>query len=153
MSDEKAVEKTSPKSGGNTKVKVVGIITIVAGIIMAIAGAVTWTTVGSELASENITVSDDAAKYAGDPVDGPLTAYEEAAVIDMHAMEATGGKTYAELEREDPLRDTAMNASFLRASLFTSVVAFGVAAFAMGLGILLVIVGLGFIWAAAPKKA
>jgi hypothetical protein len=32
------------------------------------------------------------------------------------------------------VRATMMNASFLRASLFTSVVSFGVAAFAMGMG-------------------
>ena len=34
-----------------------------------------------------------------------------------------------------------MTASFLRASLFTSVVAFGVAFFAFGLGIVLILVG------------
>jgi hypothetical protein len=34
-----------------------------------------------------------------------------------------------------------MNASFLRASLFTSVVSFGVAAFAMGIGILSILFG------------
>ena len=51
------------------------------------------------------------------------------------------GQTYAQLERDDPRRDTVMTASFLRASLFTSVVAFGVAAFAFGLGLLMVLVG------------
>jgi hypothetical protein len=35
-----------------------------------------------------------------------------------------------------------MTASFLRASLFTSVVAFGVAALATGLGVVLVLIGL-----------
>jgi hypothetical protein len=34
-----------------------------------------------------------------------------------------------------------MTASFLRASLFTSVVSFGVAAFAFGVGIVLILVG------------
>jgi hypothetical protein len=34
-----------------------------------------------------------------------------------------------------------MTASFLRASLFTSVVSFGVAAFAFGLGLLLLLTG------------
>ena len=34
-----------------------------------------------------------------------------------------------------------MNGSFLRASLFTSVVSFGIAAMAMGLGIVFVLVG------------
>ena len=68
---------------------------------------------------------------------GPFTAYAEAEVINKHALEATGGKTYAELDREDPARQTAMQASFLRASLFTSVVAFGVAAMATVLGIVM----------------
>lgn len=36
-----------------------------------------------------------------------------------------------------------MNASFLQASLFTSVVAFGVAAMAFGMGVLFVLIGLG----------
>ncbi len=48
-----------------------------------------------------------------------------------------------QLDREDPLRAVAQSASFLRASLFTSVVAFGVAAFAMGIGVLSIIIGLG----------
>ena len=52
-----------------------------------------------------------------------------------------GGKTYAELDREDPVRATVMNGSFLRASLFTSIVSFGIAAMAMGLGVVFVLVG------------
>ena len=36
---------------------------------------------------------------------------------------------------------TVMTASFLRASLFTSVVSFGVAAFAAGMGLLMIVVG------------
>ena len=39
------------------------------------------------------------------------------------------------------MRATMMNASFLRASLFTSVVSFGVAAFAIGIGILSILFG------------
>jgi hypothetical protein len=35
-----------------------------------------------------------------------------------------------------------MNGSFLRASLFTSVVSFGIAAMAMGLGIVFALIGL-----------
>ena len=72
---------------------------------------------------------------------GPFTAYCEAMVIATHSNEATEGKTYAELDREDPLRQTAMTASFLRASLFTSVVAFGVSALVVLLGALFVVTG------------
>ena len=122
-------------------VRVLAMLVIAAGAVMVIGGAATWFTVQSQLADERITVSEDADWFAGEKIDGPLTAYAEAQVIEKHALEASGGKTYAELEREDPKRQTVMTGSFLRASLFTSVVSFGVAAMAMGIGVLLAIVG------------
>jgi hypothetical protein len=110
------------------------------GIILVVAGGVTWYLVYDQLSAENIVVSDDADMLAGDEVDGPFSAYAQADIINEHALEATGGLTYAELEQDDPLRETAMSASFLRASLFTSVVAFGVAAMAIVLGVTLVLI-------------
>ena len=62
-------------------------------------------------------------------------------MINKHALEASDGKTYAELDRDDPVRATVMQASFLRASLFTSVVAYGVALFAAGMGVLSILFG------------
>src|SRR5262249_14752711 len=79
--------------------------------------------------------------FAGQDVNGPFTAYAQANVIRKHALEASGGKTYAQLPQDDPKRDTVMTASFLRASLFTSVVSFGVAFFAFGMGILMILIG------------
>ena len=46
-----------------------------------------------------------------------------------------------------------MTSAFLQASLFTSVIAFGVAALVAGLGVVLLLIGLGFIWIASPRKA
>ena len=114
-------------------------------VVLAIAGATTWFTVQSNLADERITVSEDSPRFANDAVDGPFTAFQEAQMIEKHYLEATKGKTYAELDREDPIRETAMTASFLRASLFTSVVSFGIAAMAFGLGIVLAILGYGLL--------
>jgi hypothetical protein len=119
------------------------ITSVVIGLILIVAGAATWVVVSSTLADQNITVADDAGCLKGDDVDGPFSAYCEAQIIEEHALDATGGLTYAELDREDPLRATAMNASFLRASLFTSVVAFGVAGMAILMGIVFVLIGLG----------
>jgi hypothetical protein len=130
--------------------KVVAILLYIAGAVLLVGGAATWYTVSDQLAAENITVSDDASCQAGQAVNGPLEAYCMADIINTHALEATGGKTYAQLDREDPLRATAMNASFLRASLFTSVVSFGVAAFAMGVGVISLLVGAGI--AALDKR-
>ena len=79
-------------------------------------------------------------------------AFVQADAINRHALEATGGKTYAELDKDDPLRGTAMNGSFLRASLFTSVIAFGVALFAIGVGVLSILLGWG-LRLAAPASA
>jgi hypothetical protein len=86
-------------------------------------------------------VSDDADMFAGKDVAGPFTAYSQAMVIGTHAESIAGGKTYAELPQDDPNRATVMNASFLQASLFTSVVAFGMAAFAAVSGILWMLLG------------
>lgn len=119
------------------------IASVVLGILLIIGGVTTWIVVSNTLAAQNITVSDDASCLAGDDVNGPLSAYCEAQIIEEHALDSTGGLTYAELDREDPLRAVAMNASFLRASLFTSVVAFGVAGMATLIGVLFVLIGLG----------
>ncbi|MCP2264863.1 aromatic ring-opening dioxygenase LigA [Promicromonospora thailandica] len=122
-----------------------GAFTVLAGVIMILAGIAVWILVATQLAAENITVSDDstflAGALAGQQVQGPLTAYAQADIINHHALEASGGATYAELEQDDPVRDTMMNASFLRASLFTSVVSFGICALVIGLGIVLWVVG------------
>jgi hypothetical protein len=123
-------------------VRLLATLVILAGAVMAVAGVVTWVIVGTTLADEKITVSDDATYFAGDPVDGPLSAASEAQTIEKHALEASGGATYAELPQDDPTRQTVMTASFLRASLFTSVVSFGVAAMAAGLGLVLILIGI-----------
>lgn len=117
-------------------VRIVAIISLIVGPLMLIGGGATWALVTNQLKAENITISEDASMFAGKKVSGPLTAYAQADVINHHALEAAGGKTYAELEKDDPVREVVMNGSFLRASLFTSVIAYGVAAFAMGMGAL-----------------
>ena len=119
------------------------ILSIVLGAILIIGGVATWIVVSTTLADQKITVSPDASCLAGDEVNGPFSAYCEAMVIDKHALAATGGLRYAELDQDDPKRQTAMTASFLQASLFTSVVAFGVAAMAVAVGVLFFLIGLG----------
>lgn len=148
--------------------KIVGIVSIVAGIVMIVAGAITWGTVSSQLKSEAITVPSDSTfmggAFADQQVSGPLTAFAQADIINHHALAAADGKTYSELgalareaeaagdqEQADAYtaqRTTAMTASFLRASLFTSVVAYGVAALVIGLGLLFGLIG----WALTTVK-
>ncbi len=122
-------------------VRVVGLVAMIVGVLMVVAGGATWLVVRDQLVAENITIPDDAMAFQGNRVDGPLDAFVQADIINKHALDMTGGKTYAELDREDPARATVMNGSFLRTSLFSSVIAFGVAAFAAGMGVLWTLIG------------
>ncbi len=146
---------TTQRSNG---VRVIGLLTMIAGLVLILAGGVTWGAVSSQLASENITVPDDAAFAAGTKVNNPISAFAQADIINTHALKGSGGLTYAELgakaneleaqgASEEEVaevraqRASVMNGSFLRASLFTSVVAFGIAALVIGLGVLFILVG------------
>jgi hypothetical protein len=119
------------------------VASVVLGIVLVVTGGATWIVVSNTLADQNITVADDADCLAGDEVDGPFSAFCQARIIEKHTLEQTGGLNYAELDREDPLRQVAMNSAFLQSSLFTSVVAFGVAGMAILMGIVFILIGLG----------
>lgn len=129
--------------------KVASIASIVLGALMVLGAGGTWLMVSSTLADQKITTSDDAC-LGGRTVRGPFTAYCQAKVIEEHTLDQTDGRTYAELDREDPLRETALTSSFLQSSLFTSVVAFGVAAMAAAVGVLFILIGLGM-WDVAKR--
>lgn len=147
--------------------KTAGVLSLIAGIIMIVAGAVTWGMVTTQLKAEAITVPADSTIAPGQEVAGPITAYAQADIINEHAMKATDGLTYAQLgakvkeaeeagdtaaaEEFQNKRNTVMNASFLRASLFTSVVSYGVAALVIGLGVLSLIIGWAFM--SLPRPA
>jgi hypothetical protein len=156
----------------NKPVKFIAIFTMVAGLLMIIAGGTTWGLVQSQLKDEHITVAavtpENPGRLAGKDVAGPFTAYAQASAIEHHALDGADGKTYAQLgadltalkdklkasgATDDDIADNAdvkkltltrtstMNGSFLRASLFTSVVSFGIAALVMGLGLLFILIG------------
>ncbi len=134
-------------------IRLTGLAGVLGGFLLIVVAVVVWITVSSQLRAENIVIPDDAIAFQGKVVDGPLDALIQANIISTHALEASGGKTYAELDQDDPLRTTVMNASFLRTSLFTSVVSFGVAAFAAGVGVLMVLFGLSLRWLVPSRKA
>src|SRR4029079_15769085 len=139
--EEPAETKVEQKVTGVKSLRVLSLLVMIAGVLLIAAGAITWFVVADQLSDEHIVVSDDADHFAGSDVQDPLTAYAQANTIKKHALEASDGKTYAQLAQDDPVRQTVMTASFLRASLFTSVVSFGVALFAAAMGVLMIIVG------------
>ena len=136
------------KSDGS--VRVLGLLVIIAGAILSVAGVVTYSVVSKTLSDQQITVADDAAHFAGQHITQPWQAYAQASIIGEHALKIAGGKTYAELPQDDPNRPTVMTASFLQASLFTSVVAFGVAAMAVAIGVVFVLIGIAIRRTASP---
>lgn len=138
--------------------RIAAIIAIIVGVAFIITGGVAWGMVSSQLRDENITVPDDAPWSQGQQVAGPISAFAQAEIIKEHALASSEGHTYAELgslareaeaagdqeaaEAYNEQRNTVMNGSFLRASLFTSVLAFGVSAMAMATGLVFALLGL-----------
>jgi hypothetical protein len=143
MSDTTITTPEAPVEAqhGHGFVKISGLVIAIIGAIMLVGGATTWVLVTNQLSQEKIVVAEDSSTNAGKDVNGPFTAYSQAQVIQKHSLELAEGKTYAQLDREDPKRATVMNGSFLRASLFTSVLAFGVSAMAMALGFVQILLG------------
>lgn len=137
--------------------KFAGIVSIVMGILFTLTGGIVWGVVSSQLAGEKITVPNDAKFMQGAAVSGPLSALAQADIINTHALKGSNGLTYSELgaaataaknagdtakaEELTKQRTTVMNGSFLRASLFTSVLSFGVCLFAIGVGVSLLVIG------------
>ena len=133
-------EAVATQRGGFVKLS--GIIIAVIGAIMFVGGASTWVLIQNQLSAENIVVAEDASFLAGDNVNGPFSAYAQAQIINEHALDASGGKTYAELDREDPVAPLALPVSSPRAPHSPSALAFGVSAMAMGHGLVQVLGGL-----------
>jgi hypothetical protein len=90
------------RRAGTGPLRFLAILVIIGGLILSAAGVVTWIVVTDQLSDEKIVVSEDADNLAGEDVDGPFTAYAEADVINEHALEASDGQTYAQLDQDDP---------------------------------------------------
>ena len=143
----------------------VGIAFLGAGVYTTVRGLDARGVVRAELLAQNITTPEDAAIPNTVVQDGE-TAHAMAEIIGVHALDATGGKTYAEMGRflaadggdtsdeaaalkdEDgnpvpnPLRNVAFQASALQASLHTSHMAWDVATLVIGLGLMMGVLGL-----------
>ncbi len=133
----------------------VGGLAVAAGsLFLAVAGGA-WFTITKQLRDEKITVPGNAPVLAGKRVQDPVTAYVEALVIKNNAERGAGGRTFADISdalrgvdassdeaRELRNQSSALStAASLRTSLLTSVLAYGVSAFAAGLGAFFVLVG------------
>lgn len=126
-----------------------GIIALVLSLVLIGAGAVlVWqgldakTEVREALEAERITTPEDAS-IPNVPVDSAATAKAQAEIIQEHTLEATEGRTWADMDREDPMRPFYLQAVTLRTSLMSSYMAFKLADLVTGLGALFLVVGVG----------
>lgn len=113
----------------------------VAGPFMVYKGFDARAQVRAELRAENIVTPEDAS-IPNARVQDARTAQAQADIIKVHTQKATGGKTYAQLERTDPARATAFQGDMLRTALLSSVLAWNVANLVIGLGVLVFALGL-----------
>jgi len=121
-----------------------GFVLVAAGAFMAYEGRMAHNDVRDTLAEERIISAEDAAIPLAE-VDSAAEAKAQADIIREHALAATGGKTYAELDRDDPARAVYLNSVTLRTALMESYMAFKVADLVTGVGAIVVLLGLSHI--------
>lgn len=126
-----------------------GVVFVAAGIYMISEGQSAKNEVRDAIVAENIITPEDAS-IPSVLVDSSATAKAQAAVIEKHYLESTGGKTYAELDRDDPARETAFTAANLRTSLNLAVMGFEISDLVIGMGIFIVVIGASFVVFIAP---
>ena len=121
-----------------------GVILVGAGIFMIAEGRSAHDEVRDTLADERIITAEDAEIPLAE-VDSAEEAQAQADIIREHALAASGGKTYAELDREDPARAVYLNSVTLRTALMESYLAFKVSDLVAGMGVIVVLLGLSHV--------
>jgi hypothetical protein len=114
------------------------------GVYMMYEGRAAHDEVRDTLADERIITSEDAEIPLAE-VDSAAEAKAQADAIRGHILETTGGKTYAELARDDPNRATYLNSVTLRTALMESYLAFKVSDLVVGMGAIVVLLGLSHV--------
>lgn len=93
------------------------------GIILVIGGVWALLFTYQNVRQENIITPDDAS-IPNTLVQGPLTLKSQADVIRKHTLDATGGKTYAEMSRQDENRSMWVTATTLITALNLGIVTY-----------------------------
>ena len=118
-----------------------GISLVGASIFMISQARSAHNDVRQALAAERIVTPEDSA-LPNVAVTGPAEAKAQADAIWFHVMKLTGGRTYAELPRDDPLRATYLQSVTMRTALMESYLAFKVADLVQGVGLIVALLGM-----------
>lgn len=148
------VERSSHRQGqahdSEMKLRPSRLFTIVAILAFVVGGMSMLGGVGGAAytyqtaAQEQITTPGDAV-IAEAPVRGPLTLWSQSDIIEKHQLDSTGGQRYAEMDREDPARESWITATALTTSLGLGIVSYAFSAFAFAMGAMVVALGV-IIW-------
>jgi hypothetical protein len=126
-----------------------GLVFIGAGAYMMSEGFTAKGEVRDTLVAEQITTAEDAS-IPGVLVDDAATAKSQAAIIKEHTLDSTEGKTYAQMDREDPQRDLYVKSVTLRTALNTAVMGFKISELVIGVGALVALLGVSNVFLLAP---
>jgi hypothetical protein len=138
-----------------------GLVLVISGLYMVYEGRAAHDEVTDSLADERIITSQN-AEIPMVKVTGPAEAKAQAEVIKQDVLKMTGGQTYAELDRNDPNRNTYLTSITLRTALMQSYMAFRVADLVTGVGALVAVLGaaqavlglyLGFVVVKRPQPS
>jgi hypothetical protein len=121
-----------------------GFVLAGSGVFMMYEGRTAHDEVRDTLADERIITAEDAEIPLAD-VDSAAEAKAQAEVIRKHALESSGGKTYSEMDRNDPQRPVYLNSVTLRTALMESYLAFKVSDLVVGMGAIVVLLGLSHV--------
>jgi len=124
-----------------------GVAFLVLGTIFVVQGNSAKALIRSEMADEAVTTGKDAS-IPNAPVLDAQTAQVEADVIKEHTWGTWG--PYSKMAREDPNRDTYLKGLTIRNSLSLSIMGFGVADMAVGVGGITILLGLMSLGLLAP---
>ncbi len=99
------------------------LLAISVGTILVVGGA--WAVVFTyqNVSQEKIITPEDAA-IPNTPVRGPLTLKSQADIIREHVLKMTGGKTYAEMSRDDESRPMWITATTLTTALHLGIITY-----------------------------
>ncbi len=149
--------------------RILSILVLVGGVVLLVTGAIAWNMVSSELSDQKINVAEEGQKanYANGPFDAlsQIDLIKEHTATGIENMGFPAGTVYTDVEmpdsaelaackadktvaddcgeliKNDAARAFFDNSNFKQASLYTSVLAFGVAALVMGTGVLMLLLG------------
>ncbi len=121
-------------------------VSIIAGLAIVVglgtvSGGVAGAVYTSNAAATEMVVTGDDASIPNAEVRGPFTMKAQADNIEKHTLKQSEGLRYAEMDRDNPVRPMWVTATTLRTALHLGMLAYGLAALAVAVGLVQITTG------------